>query len=317
MRSVALAVALCAAPAAARVMPLEALPDDRLVALAPLLAHGDVALIESNKDGTMKQVTLMLFVAAAPETVHEVIARPSAYKSFVRNVSRSDWEPRDNGGVSHWKLELPVSSFEMTNIYRFDPGPAAPVYVTSAEERDDATYRWEMLGAPGGTVLVQYGYTDVKHSNALVRSFLKKMPVTEHGLALAAQLMLASAMRSEAEKRTAAGSLPERPKGEGGPGFGFLLERGQVAVIRSTPDGRLSDLSLLDRYYAPAARIAAALSDPSAWSRFVPGVDESVQHARAAGTAEATIKFAIPMVAWTPRYAIRFPERVGEGIAPG
>jgi hypothetical protein len=287
-----------------------------LVALAPLLAHGDVALIESNKDGTMKQVTLILFVAAAPETVHEVIAHPADYKTFVRNVSRSDWEPREAGGVSRWKLELPVSSFEMANVFRFEAGSAAPVHVTSLEERDEATYRWEMLGTPGGTVLVQYGYTDVKHSNSLVRSFLKKMPVTEHGLALAAQLMLASSMRKEAEKRTAAGSLPERSKtGENNPGFGFLLERGQVAVIRSLPDGRLSDLSLLDRYYAPPAKIGAALADPGAWSKFVPGVDESVVHGRSAGTAEATIKFAIPLVSWTSRYALRFTERVVEGLA--
>jgi hypothetical protein len=315
VRALALAGCLVAAQAAARVMPLEPLPDDKLVALAPLLAHGDVALIESHKDGTMKQVTLVLFVKAAPETVHQVIAAPADYKTFVRNVSRSDWEPRESGGVSRWKLDLPVSSFEMANVFRFDAGAAAAVHVTSLEERDDATYRWEMLGAPGGTVLVQYGYTDVKHSNALVRSFLKKMPVTEHGLALAAQLMLAASMRKEAERRTAAGSLPERQKGDGGPGFGFLLERGQVAVIRSTPEGRLSDLSLLDRYYAPLARIGAALADPGKWSTFVPGVDESALHARASGTAEATIKFAIPLVSWTSRYAMRFSERVVEGAA--
>jgi len=98
-----------ATPAFARVMPLERLPDDKLAGLAALLQHGDVALIESNRDGTLKQVTLILFVAALPETVHEVLIHPGEYKKFVPNVSKSTWEPRPEGGSSTWKLDLPIA----------------------------------------------------------------------------------------------------------------------------------------------------------------------------------------------------------------
>ena len=57
------------APAVAVERPLAVLPADKLLALAPTVARGDMALVESNPDGTMKQVTLLLFVAAPPEVV--------------------------------------------------------------------------------------------------------------------------------------------------------------------------------------------------------------------------------------------------------
>jgi len=310
-----------AAPAAAKVMPLEALPTDKLVALTPVLRHGDVALIESHPDGTMKQVTLILFVRARPETVHDVISHPADYKSFVRNVSKSTWEPRgENLGVTSWRLDLPVSSFTQINYVKLESGPTGAVSITSADEKEDATWRWEMHAAPGGigTVLVQYGYTDVKHSNPMVRSFLKKMPVTEHGLALAAQLLLASNMRREAERRTPADALPPLPAagGEGaGPGFGFLLERGQVAVMRSTPDGRLADFSLLDRVFAPIAKLRDIIAAPGEWARWVPGVDESRERQRAGVSITYALEFAVPMTSWSSGWQMRVSDRAVDGAA--
>src|SRR5438270_9480611 len=97
------ATLLLSAAAHAKVMPLERLPAGKLVALAPLLEHGDVALIESNRDGTMKQVTLMLLVRATPATVHELLIHPGDYQKFVPNVSKSSWVPSENGGTSTWK----------------------------------------------------------------------------------------------------------------------------------------------------------------------------------------------------------------------
>src|SRR5581483_8076963 len=85
------AALLLSAAAHAKVMPLERLAADKLVSLAPLLAHGDIALVESNPDGTMKQVTLMLLVRAAPETVHNLLTHPGEFDKFVPNVSKSTW----------------------------------------------------------------------------------------------------------------------------------------------------------------------------------------------------------------------------------
>ena len=110
MRAVAVVWLLgLGAQAFARVMPLERLPDDKLAALAPLLQRGELALIESNKDGTLKQVTLLLFVAAAPATVHDVLAHAGDYKKFIPNVSKSTWEARPDGTFSPILVALYLS----------------------------------------------------------------------------------------------------------------------------------------------------------------------------------------------------------------
>jgi hypothetical protein len=294
---------------------LTRLPDDKVAGLAPMLKHGDIALVESRADGTLKQVTMMLFVRASPEIVRDLVTRPGEFKKFVPHVSKSTWEPRPGGGLSTWRLDLPLSSFEETNEYSFQPG-LGPVIVTSPDEDDAMSLRWEFLPSGGGTLLVLYGFCDIRHSNAMVRTLLKRMPVMEHGLALATEFMLAANMRLEAERRAAATGAAAVPADVKSAGFGFLLERGQVVVLRSA-GGRLGDVSLLDRVFAPAAKIAQLITRPGEWSRFIPGVEESREHARGAGTVEYSADFAVPTMTWTGRWAMRFGERTVEGAGVG
>jgi hypothetical protein len=306
-------LALCAT-ARASVWPLERLPDQKLAELASLLQHGDMALIESKPDGTMKQVTLFMFIAAKPETVHDVIANPGQYKKFVPNLSKSTWEKQADGHmVSSWQLDLPVSEFDGVNVYDFEPGPAGAIDLHAVDPNDEATYRWEMLPVAGGTVLVQYGYTDVKHSNKFVRNFLKRIPTMEHGLALAAQLMMVAPMRVEAEKRTPKGSLSPVDAKAKPPGFNFLLQRGMVAIMR-TENGRLSDVSVLDRAFAPMSAVADAITHPAAWSKFVPGVDESYERSRKEGIVEYRTVMSVPLVSWDTVYSMRTSPAQIEGL---
>jgi hypothetical protein len=314
MIRVALLILALAAPARAGVWPLDKLPREKLVELAPMLAHGDMALIECKPDGTMKQVTLLMFVAATPETVHAVIDNPGNYRKFIPNLSKSTWDKNADGKMqSAWQLDLPVSEFDGVNVYEFEEGPAGAIDLHAIDPNDEATYRWEMIPVQGGTVLVQYGYTDVKHSNKFVRSFLKRIPMMEHGLALAAQLMMVVPMRVEAEKRTAKGSLPAVNAGAKSPGFNFLLERGMVAIMRSE-NGRLSDVSVLDRAFAPLEKVAEAISHPAQWYKFVPGVDESYERARKEGIVEYRTVMSVPLVSWDTVYSMRVAGTQLEGI---
>ena len=191
--------------------PLVRLPIDQVTALGPALVGGSMALVESHPNGRMKQVTMLLFVKAKLETVYDVISHPGDYKKFVPNMSRSSWEEKPDGTkVSSWQLELPISEFDGINVYKFYPaseGQPAAIELNAIDPNDDACYRWEMMPVRGGTILVQYGYTDVVHSNGFVTSFVKRQATMEHGLALAAQLVMCDAMKHEAERRTPAGTL--------------------------------------------------------------------------------------------------------------
>lgn len=290
-----------AAPAYAKVYPLERLPDDKVKTLQPLLQQADLALIESASDGTMKQVTLFLYVKAPPQVVHDVVANPEGYKAFM-GLSESQTKPLEDGGVYHrWTLELPVSQFEAENKYYKEPGPTGAVLVHSWKEQDAATYRWEFLPAGNGTILVQYGYTDVRRSNKFVRNFLAKQRVMEHGLAMAAQLMLAAGMRTEAEKRagrqaqSAAGPMPS---------LDWLLQRGVVAITRSGPDGKFGEVSLLDRYYASASKIRELLVNPQDFPKFIPGVGVEEKKRDEQGVVY-TMDFMVPIITWSARFELR------------
>jgi hypothetical protein len=293
---------------------LELFPTASLQALAPLLKTSDLALVESRPDGMMKQVTLIMFVAAKPETVHDVIASPGDYKKFIPNLSKSTWEKMPDGRMaSSWVLELPVSSFDGVNVYDFEPGPAGAICLHAVDPNDEANYRWEMLPVEGGTVLVQYGYTDVKHSNKFVRNVLKRIPTMEHGLALAAQLVLAAPMRREAERRTPAGSLPPLDGSKKAPPLSFLLDRGTVTIMR-TQNGHLSDVSVMERAYAPLQKVADAITHPADWAKFIPGVDESYERSRAVGIIEYRSVMSVPLFSWDTVYQMRVASSQMEGM---
>src|SRR5690349_15671582 len=56
-------------------------------ALIPLAERGAVAFVESNEDGTLKQVTVATMVRAPAAAIFALIAQPETYPSFVPNIS--------------------------------------------------------------------------------------------------------------------------------------------------------------------------------------------------------------------------------------
>ena len=272
-------------------------PRAELERLAPLAAMADVACIESNPDGTMKQVTLLAWVPAPPSVMRDVIVQSDRYHEFVPNLSRSTKESLGDGRWrSRWKIELPVSSFEGTNVYSTD-GDAILI-----AGDDDARYRYEMLPVGDGTLLVQYGYTDVEHSNAFVRAFVKRQPMMEHGLALSAQMMFVTAMRDEAVRR--AGARVAAPTTKAPPSFAALLARGAVAVMRA------GEVSVLERIWAAEPRVADAIARANEYANFVPGVDKSYPHGDG-----FFVEMSLPIVTWASTWAIRASPHAVDGAA--
>src|SRR3954463_8652193 len=96
----------------AAVVALATWPHADLERLAPLLAGADIACIESNGDGTMKQVTLLAWVPAPPAGMRDVIVQSEEYREFTPTLSPAPREPLGDGRwKSVWRIELPVSSF--------------------------------------------------------------------------------------------------------------------------------------------------------------------------------------------------------------
>jgi hypothetical protein len=293
--------------------PLTVLPDEDIKALAAQPLAEDLALIESYPDGTEKQVTLFAYIAAPPAIVRAVIGTPGDYRKFIPNLSQSTAEPQPDGTIKQvWKIELPVSSFDGINLFTILPDA---ILLRAIDPNDEATYRYETHASGAGTLLVQYGYTDVKHSNAFVRAFLRRQPMMEHGLALSAQLMFVSAMRAEAERR--AGPVASKPSlWSLAATLARMKQRGQVALMSresSRPStspsapGRLDKrVQVMERVYASKSAILTAIGKVDEYPRFVPGVDRAAP--RAAGVAGAVayyLEMSTPIVGWATTYEMR------------
>jgi hypothetical protein len=292
--------------------PLTPLPRAQLVEMAPLIALADVACIESQPDGTMKQVSVLTWIAAPPSIVRDVIEASDRYKEYVPNMTRSTREPLPDGGwLSVWRMELPVSSFEGKSRFHRD-GDAISIHGD-----DEASYRYDIIPVAGGTILAQYGFVDVKHSSAFVRAFVKRQPMMEHGLALSAQLMFTTAMRAESLRRASAAGVkiaaPRAASSSPPPSFDALLARGQVAVMRTSAGAGAGDVSVLMRIFAPEPRVHDAIVKAGQWADFVPGVNKS--YARAPG--EYQVEMSVPIVSWATAWALRDgPHAIdGAGIA--
>ena len=268
--------------------PLHELPRERLAALAPLLRTGDFALLESDQKGWEKQITTLTLSKASPEAVREVVIHPERYEDFVHNMIGRSVKKNADGTFDHtWKLSYAIASFSGVNRYKLLP-PRAGEPVGAVEIRDPtgmSTYRWEFIPAAhgGGTIVVVYGYTDVRHSGGFIDKVLARADTLEHGLAIIVQSSLHRAMTAQAEHNPGSFAPYVAPAaGSAATSYRFLLERGMLAILRHGKGGgeagqRLVDFSLIDRSRAPAARLLDELCHPERW-RYVPSFARVERH---------------------------------------
>jgi hypothetical protein len=306
---IALGLVLVAASATARAeaahpATLVTLPPARVATLAPALRATDLALIESDPTGALKQLTTMTFAPAPPATVREVVAHPERYRDFVRNMSRSQAHPNPDGTIDYdYAIDYTIQTVEGRHRYVFLPleagQAAAPVEMYDPDENGVRHYRWEFIAVPGGTLLVLYGYMRVP-LGGLLEKLLKRAPTLEHGLALITQMTLLLAMKSRAVEL--AGAQPAPPPGAP-PNLGFLLDRGTVALFR-TAAKRVSEISLIDRAVAPPQTLLQVAGQPAEWSRFVPSISKSSAAGTSAGLPTAEVEQALPLMSWDTRWGV-------------
>jgi hypothetical protein len=295
-----------AAFAAARPAPLSTLPTDKLLTLVPSLRSADLCLIESGPRGELKQLTTVTFVAAPPATVRDVVAHPERYGQFVHNMSRSDIRPEPAGTLVHeYKLDYTIASVDGRHRYVFLPPvagqAAAPIEMYDPDDNGIRHYRWEFLAAPNnGTVMVLYGYTQIP-TDGIYGKLIHRAQTLEYGLALIPQMTLFLAMKYRAEKL--AGPQPGAPVAKE-PSLGFLLERGAVALFRRAPNGRLSEVNLVDRTRARPEVMTQVASNTQNWSRFVPTIDRSTPVGSKQGLPSVEVEQSLPLMSWTTTWGV-------------
>jgi hypothetical protein len=285
------------------------LPRDEVAQLAPLLRSGDFALLESDVRGWEKQVTTISIARAAPEVVREIVIHPERYEDFCRNMRGREVKQNPDGTFDHtWKLSYGIASFSGVNRYKLLPAregePVGAVEIT--DPTGMSTYRWEFLPSAhgGGTIVVVYGYTDVRHSGGLMDKILARADTLEHGLALIVQMTLHRAMVVEAEKKPGSFAPYKAPAaGTKATSYKFLLDRGALAILRHR-ENKLVDFSLIDRSSAPKAGLFEELAHPERWS-YVPSVTKVAAHEPRDGLPVVEIEQSVPLVSWDTYFGVR------------
>ena len=289
--------------------PLVELPRDRLKTLAPLLRTGDFVLLESDARGWEKQVTTITLAKASPEAVREVVIHPERYQDFTRNMQGRTVKHNADGTFDHtWKLNYTVASFSGVNRYRLLPAPPGESVgpVEMADPTGMSTYRWDFIPAEngGGTIVVMYGFTDVRHSGGFIDKVLARAETLEHGLAIITQMSLHRAMAEEAERHPGAFAPYVPPvAGSAATSYRFLLDRGMLAILRHQGQ-RLVDFSLIDRTSAPPAAVLDELAHAERW-RHVPSYARVVTHDPRDGVPVVEIEQTLPLMSWTTMFGVR------------
>lgn len=286
------------------------LPSEKLVWLSPLLRTADLVLLESDERGWERQITNITLAAAAPEVVRDVVIHPERYDRFVRNMGHSAIRPGPSGSVDHdWKLSYLVASFSGVNRYTFLPaqhGEKAPP-VLMGDPTGMSHYRWEFLPAAtgGGTVVVLYGYTDVRHSGGFLEKVLERASTLEHGLALTTQMTLILAMKEEAERHPGVFPPYQAPSaGSRAASYDFLLERGLVALLRRQ-SGRLSEVSLMERTSSLPSELLEYAAHPERWKEFVPSISRAFERPPRDGLPAAEIEQSLPLMSWATTFGVQ------------
>ena len=179
-------------------------PSD-ITALVPLLELGELSLVESRKNGRLKQATVMGLIKAPPAKVWEVITDYKRYPQMIPSVAEIEiLKKQGNDVVLELEIEVPGSNLEYNRHDRHFPPYRIEMW--PEDDQGDITrgrWRWELVPHANGTqtILIYTLYYDVAETSWILRQFLKETPTAEHGLNVATGQVSIRAFKQAAEKR--------------------------------------------------------------------------------------------------------------------
>jgi ribosome-associated toxin RatA of RatAB toxin-antitoxin module len=176
------------------------LESKELAAIRKLLDHGQLALIESNKDGSLKQVEILGVVSAPKEKLESIVYEPGKYPEFIPNlVAQRVIEQTKNKIKLEYELEVPMVNLEGTSAMTIEEDGSVDVVAVSGDITR-GRWRWEFRPLGENQVVpVHYAYSDVSETSWFVKQLIEKQPLFEHGIVVAASTVALRAMKARAE----------------------------------------------------------------------------------------------------------------------
>jgi hypothetical protein len=283
---------------------------DELTDALDAAGGGDVVVYDLPAKPGAARVRAATRVRAPAAAVTAVLMDAARFEVLLPSLAHhEEIGRRGDARVIEWELEIPLFNLEGTLELRPRPngvelalvdGDLSPgSLVFTATPRDD-----------GGTTLTVDARVDVRRSSFFLRKIMARSPWGEPAAASAAVLaaLRATALRAEHAREAATfrpraaltAPTPGAPDGKAvlSPPVARLAARGAVAVVTSTPSGRLAGVSVGVPERERRAALAARLADPRSWRafpgrgdvRFVPQKDGS------GGAPTIVVEDSIPFV---------------------
>ncbi len=170
--------------------------------LKDLLAHGQLALVESYPDGTLMQTAILGVVNAPKAKIAAIVQDPAKYPEFIPNFAEQIVTPKgDHQLHMAWELEVPITNLEGTSLMTIEPDGSVDVVATGGDIKR-GRWRWEFSPfGEGRTIPVHYAYSDVRESSWVTKKLVQKEPLFEHGIVMASGTVALAAMKARAEGR--------------------------------------------------------------------------------------------------------------------
>ena len=174
--------------------------DATVSAVRGLLDHGELALIESNGDGSLRQVTVLAIVRAPKTKLQAVVHAPEKWPEFIPNLTAQEvTRETDKRMVLDYELDVPLINIEGKSRLTIEPDGSVEMVAVSGDIKR-ARWRWEFhdLGE-AASVPFHYAYSDVTETSWIIEKLVAKEPLFEHGIAVAASTVAVRAMKARAE----------------------------------------------------------------------------------------------------------------------
>ena len=282
--------------------------------IARLCARGQVALIESNADGSSRQVVLFGLMPHPPERIFDVLMNVESYPKFLNTIDEIRIVGRRKGLLAYsWTLDLPLFGLKGTRLQR----GLRPHRVESRGRTGHlrgTRERWEFYPVPGGTLVAFYRALDVETGGFLLRTLAELEPSTEAGANLSSGFIHLRGLEHHLAGVPAVDTLPKARTGPIPPFVPLdldketplsalkpLLVHGQLAVIESFDDGALRQVALLGIADAPPKKFRAVVADAARYPEFMPNISRQKVTPRPDGqlTMEWTIKTPVTSMSGT------------------
>lgn len=276
--------------------------------LDPILKRGEVALIESAKDGRLAQLVLFATINAAPAQIWEAIADVEAHPTFMKSVVNNKIIKKQGDMIAfEWELDVPVFNLKGTRALRGKKPEVVEIRGLDGNFKESRE-RWELYPLDGGkrTLAVFYRALDVESAGLILKTAISMEPSMEHGVALAAGFVHIRDIKRHLEKlpepkaTTKDGPVPEIRKLELDSALvaalSKLLTYGQLAVIESNADGSLSQVDLLGFVESSREKLLEVVGAPDKYPEFMPNIAEQKRTDEAKNVYRLEYELEVPMV---------------------